>query len=277
MPNYSTSEHCADLCSPTRNRYFYGKLLGVHDFELEQGYFNRKRWLLNRLVTGYGVVCGLSVQLGADGHSVVVQPGLAIDKCGREIIVCEPSSPYPLPQPTQESSGSSSPSKTLNGGSVVTNLPNYGQKAGNPCAPSLGDLYLLAICFHECPTSPVPALGGDCDAQAQCSPGAIRESYRLEIKKGGLCYPQTKSVIANAISSTGVDYPTLVKYVSDLCPPAGDQCCIPLANIHIPNSGDQNQTVTIDPNVRPIVYTNDLLYQLILAMNTGQSVTPTAK
>jgi len=38
-----------------RNRYFYGKLLDVFHFELEQNYLNAKRWLLTRLVTGYGV------------------------------------------------------------------------------------------------------------------------------------------------------------------------------------------------------------------------------
>jgi hypothetical protein len=279
MPNHSKPERCADLCSPTRNRYFYGKLLGVHDFELEQSYFNRKRWLLNRLVTGYGVVCGLGVQLGADGHSVVVQSGLAIDKCGREIIVCEPSPPYSLPKPSEESSGAPPETGRQPGVDVTSRGPRNGGKMGDPCTPNLGDLYLLTICFHECQTDPVPALGGDCDTQAQCRPGAIRESYKLEIKKGGLCWPHTKSIIANAISSSGVDYPTLVKYVSELCPPAGDECCIPLANIHIPKPSEPEGNITIDINVRPIVYTNDLLYQLILAMNKGQSneSMPTAK
>ena len=31
------------------------------------------------------------------------------------------------------------------------------------------------ICYHECPTDPVPAMGGDCDTQSLCSPGAITE------------------------------------------------------------------------------------------------------
>jgi hypothetical protein len=45
----------ADLKVPVRNRYFYGKLLDVHQLEMEQEYFNAKRQLLNRLVTGPGV------------------------------------------------------------------------------------------------------------------------------------------------------------------------------------------------------------------------------
>ena len=43
-----------------RNRYFYGKLLDVFHFELEQNYLNGKRWMLNRMVTACFAVstCG---------------------------------------------------------------------------------------------------------------------------------------------------------------------------------------------------------------------------
>lgn len=44
-----------------RNRYFYGKLLSVEDFETEQKYFNDKRRTVNRFLFGSGVVCGLGV------------------------------------------------------------------------------------------------------------------------------------------------------------------------------------------------------------------------
>jgi hypothetical protein len=87
-----------DLMPVDRNNYFYGKLLDVFHLEMEQKYFNSKRWLLNRLVTGPGVVCGLRVELTDDGKSVILNPGLAIDRCGREIVVANPSAPYPLPE-----------------------------------------------------------------------------------------------------------------------------------------------------------------------------------
>lgn len=50
-------ELLARLSTPTRNRYYYGKLLDAHHLELEQDYGNRKRWLLNRLSLGTGVLC----------------------------------------------------------------------------------------------------------------------------------------------------------------------------------------------------------------------------
>ena len=43
-----------DLLEPVRNRYYYGKMMDVHSFELETNYFLGRQQLLNRLVTGYG-------------------------------------------------------------------------------------------------------------------------------------------------------------------------------------------------------------------------------
>ncbi|MFC5449781.1 hypothetical protein [Paenibacillus aestuarii] len=72
-----------------RNRYFYGKLLTVRDFESEQKYFNDKRRMMNRLLHGYGVLTGLQV-IAVDDKSVSVEMGAAIDALGREIVVPSP-------------------------------------------------------------------------------------------------------------------------------------------------------------------------------------------
>lgn len=77
-------------CFPfERNRYFYGKLLSVEDFETEQKYFNDKRRTINRFLFGSGVVCGLNV-VEVDDESISVEPGLALDFAGREIVIDEP-------------------------------------------------------------------------------------------------------------------------------------------------------------------------------------------
>jgi hypothetical protein len=71
-----------------RNKYFYGKLMTVRDFETEQNYFNEKRHLLNRLIHGIGIVCGFDkIETDPDGANVSLSPGVAIDCCGREIVV----------------------------------------------------------------------------------------------------------------------------------------------------------------------------------------------
>lgn len=71
-----------------RNRYFYGKLLTVRDFETEQRYYNGKRSLLNRLVNGVGVVCGLGVT-ASDESTLMIGSGMALDYQGREIVLSE--------------------------------------------------------------------------------------------------------------------------------------------------------------------------------------------
>lgn len=69
-----------------RNRYFYGKLLTVRDFDTEQKYGIHKRQLINRLIHGSGVVCGLELVQKGD-ESIDVLPGVALDCMGQEIIV----------------------------------------------------------------------------------------------------------------------------------------------------------------------------------------------
>jgi hypothetical protein len=64
-------------------------LLGVAELEREQTYLREKRLLHNRRLHGRGVVDGLGVAPDADG-GLVVQPGLALDGYGREVVVAEP-------------------------------------------------------------------------------------------------------------------------------------------------------------------------------------------
>ena len=79
----------ADFFPMERNRYFYGKLLTVRDFEIEQRYNRSKSQLLNRLRFGAGVVCGLGVA-ASDDTTLVIESGMALDYQGRMIVLEEP-------------------------------------------------------------------------------------------------------------------------------------------------------------------------------------------
>lgn len=241
MTNENNNGGCAaGVKTFVRNRYFYGKLLDVLHFDLEQNYFNTKRWLLNRLVVGYGVVCGLDVQVGKDGKSVIVLPGLAIDKWGREILVPATSAPVPLP--------------------AVPPGPPTDECDDSTC-------FHLELCYHECQSDPVPALGGDCDQNALCSPGAIRERYELTFQPGKLPDVSTDCSVGDLISGTRINYPALAQYVSAPCPACPDDACIPLANVRVPRDGSNLDPQQIDIAIRPIVYTNDLLHDLMTCLN----------
>jgi hypothetical protein len=73
-----------------RLRPFAGQLLVPEDFSCDQDYFNEKRHLINRTVNGTGIVCGLQLTVlssSSDNLIVRLSRGLAIDCCGKEIVV----------------------------------------------------------------------------------------------------------------------------------------------------------------------------------------------
>jgi hypothetical protein len=274
MATQSHSAVC--MCPPVRNRYYYGKLLDVFHFDMEQKYFNEKRWLLNRLVSGYGVICGLNVTLGSDNQSVTVSPGVAIDKCGREIIVCQPVTfPLPGPQapPAPGTSGSATqPASGASSTSGPSAAPPVAPPPPDPCGGDNGIYKHLVICYHECPSDPSPALGGDCDTQPMCSPGSIREKFCLNLVDGKLCPASTTSPLQGVVAGGALNYSMLATYVASLqCCGTIDDCCIALANIQIPVQPNTYTANNIDIAVRPMVLTADLLYDLLLAfLNQGQ-------
>jgi hypothetical protein len=254
----------SDLTTPVRNHYYYGKLLDVNHFELETNYGNAKRWLLNRLVLGYGVICGLGVRFAKDEPwSLQVARGAAIDHCGQEIIVPQewsnavpiPASLVP-PAPSAGAPGASPP---------VAGVPP-------PSAPIPNPSYLdshVVLCYHECQSSPEPVLAGSCASTGPCLPGEIREQYRIEICAGAAPPFSAKcQAIQNAFSNGQINYQALANYVTNRTVELPRHCGIVLANLHIPVVPDPRacRDDWIDISVRRIVYSNDLLFDLLLSL-----------
>jgi hypothetical protein len=71
-----------------RLNYFFGRLLNAEDLTAEQDYFREKQQLHNRYLHGWGVVSGLGVRAQDDG--IVVDPGVAIDCSGHELVLTTP-------------------------------------------------------------------------------------------------------------------------------------------------------------------------------------------
>lgn len=244
------------LRAPVRNRYFYGKLLDVYHFQLETDYMNAKRNLLNRLVSGFGVVCGLDVQCGEDGRHVVVAPGVAIDKWGREIVVPEPTPPIPIPEYLL--------SQGRDRGEEKNRPPKQGY--GNHHHGDDEGVIRVLLCYHECESDPTPVMGGDCGTVEECAAGAIRERYRITFKEGPAPPIHLECRIPDLFRGNRLDYDALVKHVSDGCPHPAANPCIPLANIRLGPQGHHCDPDRIDITVRPIVYTNDLLLEIVLSL-----------
>ena len=79
----------SDFFPLERNRYFYGKLLTVRDFEIEQKYTRNSAQLMRRLAFGAGVVCGLGVS-ASDDSTLLIESGMAIDSLGHMVVIEEP-------------------------------------------------------------------------------------------------------------------------------------------------------------------------------------------
>jgi hypothetical protein len=95
-------ECCIDApCdSGLRNEYFEGKRLTADSFRVEQSYLVERRRLLNRAIHGWGVVYGYAVKPArtADPYekdaaeALEIGPGLALDECGRELLLTRATS-----------------------------------------------------------------------------------------------------------------------------------------------------------------------------------------
>ncbi len=149
----------------TRNNYFTGKLMVERDFTDEQRFLVGKDRRHVRRLHGWGTVCGLKVvqhpQDACRDRWLIVEPGTAIDCCGREIVVREPDCFDFL------SAVESTWTATHGPGSQIDNLA-----------------HTLQIClnFRECGTEEVPVLFDDngCD-DGRCQPNRILESYSLGV------------------------------------------------------------------------------------------------
>jgi len=99
MTNPTTYRQCCPelTCgSSLRNNYFEGKRLTVDSFRVEQEYLLERRRLLNRAIHGWGVVYGYAITAGPAVKEtrpgrLRIGAGLALDRCGRELLQSETS------------------------------------------------------------------------------------------------------------------------------------------------------------------------------------------
>ena len=157
------------LNSFERNRYYYGKMLDAYHFDLETAYHNQKRWLINRAVLGYGVVCGLDIKL-KDAYTIELLPGLAIDKWGREIVV---------PEARKVTIDPAVVARAFEQQTTKRHYEVGEKRTDNKHEEELTACVQVMLCYHECLTDPMPVLAGDCHTAEPCVPGTVRESYTV--------------------------------------------------------------------------------------------------
>lgn len=163
MPNLEPREPGACGCGAIvreRNRYYTGKFMTARDFQGEQDYFLSRHRLHNRLFHGWGIVCGLGVSPHPDPKCadrwVVVRSGIALDCCGRELILAKDIAlelPLPPPMDPEEECGEE---------------------------PELPAPFLICLRYVEEEIEMVPAVyGEDCNPEA-LEANRIRENVALD-------------------------------------------------------------------------------------------------
>jgi len=150
---------CNESTGLERLRYFPRQLLTADDMRAEQEYFRERQKRHNRLLHGWGVVCGLEVVPATSEDrplGVNVCCGYALGPCGDEIYVSEP---VPLDL------------------TYCARLPF----ACDQTAPVQPPPILVRIRYAECPTRPIRTLpaGCGCDETA-CEYSRLRDGFELQ-------------------------------------------------------------------------------------------------
>jgi hypothetical protein len=145
-----------------RVNYTLGLVLGVDEFQQDQLYHAAGRRGHNRLLHGYGTVWGLRVNPvpGGSDPEIQVEPGVAVDPCGREICISD---------------------------LMCVKLDRWLQahkKALEHVIGTEGGTLPLAVilCHRECPTDTVPVPGEPCRSQDDAmQPSRIRDGFELKL------------------------------------------------------------------------------------------------
>lgn len=193
-----------DLHIFQRNKYFYGKLMSVRDFEAEQDYINGKRHLLHRVLHGPGIVCGLTdptVSTTPDGKARItfITGGVALDCCGREIVI-----PDGTIEPITDGQGNELTSAVLSG---VT-----------------GPIYLY-LRYSEGPGELVAAASNPSSCDETCCPNRIIEDFQVlwtttkPAAPALLCPDLSGNIDSTTVRNRIRDW---IREQSKTCPPCDD-------------------------------------------------------
>ena len=175
--NNTSTNNCLPCNIPPlcRNNYFTGKLLTERDFTAEQKYMADKLRLHHIALHGWGVVCGLKVRPhpNCPDLRIIVEPGLAVDGCGREVRVPQQVE-LTLPPPTAISMEDPCPTDELE-------EEKYGLGEEQTNYQPMVSLY-VCLRYVEWGAEQMPAPFNECACgSSSTQPNRICEGYELTI------------------------------------------------------------------------------------------------
>ena len=220
-----------------RNNYFYGKLMTVRDFDLEQSYFIEKRKLLNRYLHGRGAVCGLEIVPHECPGMVVLKPGIALDCYGNEIVVTR---------------------------DVEINLASKDENI-----PEEGKTVYVCIKYLECDVEPVPVLVSECSCDDTASKSSIkRETFEYEILQ---TEPEKPDMMKIPDLPCKKIMEQLIKESLGPCATCGDDGCVVLAEVRFTADAPVPASDIDNISYRRIVLSNEKLLSMIIDLYCRQN------
>jgi hypothetical protein len=156
--------------SMERVRYFPRQLITPDDLTQEQEYFRGRMRRHNRLLHGWGVVCGLEVKPTAQDWTVCIEPGYALGPQGDEIVI--------------ERAVKIDLSRQGIDGNAASSCVNESDPWCSSVSVDLRgkDAVYVVIAYAQCLSRPVRSqpTGCGCDGTA-CEYSRIRDGYQVRV------------------------------------------------------------------------------------------------
>lgn len=232
-----------------KNRYFHGKLMTARDMEAEQVYHANRLQTLAGHVLGEGHVCGLETTVEeTDGQlEATITSGLALDGHGRPVAV------------------------TGDGPIAVTDA-----LTGEPTLPEGREIHLF-LDYDECSLESVPVPGSENACEEECCYNRILEIFEVTYTEDPpednktvphVAFPTKDDVDADE-DGPAPDDPALGEMARSYyegnraeCA-SGDDSSVFLGSFRREGEESASWERDADPDRRPFVYTNDMLYAAI--------------
>jgi hypothetical protein len=151
-----------------RTRFYGGQIVTPDDLTQDQRWIRDKLRRHNRMLHGWGVVCGARVRTGAKASEVIVEHGYVLGPFGDEIVIDR---------------------------DVTVDVCHEGLDASDACIDSSdpwcadvrinrqqGQVLYLAVRYAECDTRPVRTYAGLCGCdEAGCEYSRTRDTFALRL------------------------------------------------------------------------------------------------
>lgn len=218
--NELTTCQSGDGVGMERTRFFPRQLITPDDLTQDQIYFREKSRRHNRMLHGWGVVCGARVRQGNGDCEIVIETGYILGPFGDEIVIDR--------EVTVDLC-----KESLDGNAV------------SPCGDVLdpwcsdvrvnrraGQVLYVAVKYAECQSRPVRVQGNGCGCNEQeCEHSRVRDSFAIKVLTSlprtysdPMPQPDSEGIVRCEVTADG-------QVVSPSCPPCPTEPWVILADV----------------------------------------------